>query len=70
MQAENELAKCPFCGNTRKEEFAIHITDMSIGDTAFNRINVCCSCGARGPDGETKEEAIAAWNRRRGGENK
>jgi Lar family restriction alleviation protein len=66
MHEENELKACPFCGNTYKEEFAIRTTDLSIGDTAFNRINVCCSCGAQGPDGDTQEEAIARWNRRKG----
>lgn len=27
-------------------------------------VNVTCACGASGPDGEIKEVAIAAWNRR------
>jgi hypothetical protein len=34
------------------------------GVSALKVFNVCCSCGAEGPDGDTKEEAVMRWNRR------
>jgi Lar family restriction alleviation protein len=57
---------CPFCGNTNKDEFAIaihkhiknHFRDLVV-------YNACCSCGATGPDMDTKEKAVERWNKRR-----
>jgi hypothetical protein len=64
MKAEIK-EKCPFCGNDSKDEFAVSSETMSgSGASALNVFNVCCPCGAEGPDGDTDEEAVARWNRR------
>jgi len=47
-----ELRPCPFCGS--------NFVNM-------NRVGwwvVCENCGAEGPAKETREEALATWNRR------
>jgi Lar family restriction alleviation protein len=51
--------KCPFCGNAYEEEFSF--VKRHIG---FDAYAVTCSCGAQGPCEDTKELAIARWNRR------
>jgi Lar family restriction alleviation protein len=65
MQAENELKPCPFCGNTHEEEFTLHKEDRIIGAVMWTVYNVSCSCGARGPDSHSREEAVERWNRGR-----
>jgi Lar family restriction alleviation protein len=62
MQSKNKR-ECPFCRNIHEEEFAIHRETRNIGG-AREIYQVCCSCGAMGPDGETREEAVELWNRR------
>jgi Lar family restriction alleviation protein len=63
-EVKEQMKPCPFCGNTNKDEFAIHshihnhYRDLVI-------YNACCSCGATGPDMDTKEEAVERWNKRR-----
>jgi Lar family restriction alleviation protein len=65
MQAENELKPCPFCGNDNEDEFAILSANYGFMTVRFVH-NVSCSCGAKGPDGDTREKAIERWNRRKG----
>jgi Lar family restriction alleviation protein len=52
----NEALKpCPFCGGK----------PINTRDTTFDKYWVFCSvCFASGPHMKTKEEAIAAWNKR------
>jgi Lar family restriction alleviation protein len=59
------IDKCPFCGNTDQDEFAIHKEWRQLPTIpAFWNYNVICSCGAMGPDADTKEEAEVLWNKR------
>ncbi|MDR1902933.1 MAG: Lar family restriction alleviation protein [Treponema sp.] len=61
------IAKCPFCGNTSTDEFAIHHEVRSLGFDPFHIVyNAACSCGARGPDAETELKAVERWNERTG----
>lgn len=51
-----ELKPCPFCGSDKAK-----IEELE------DSFNVQCgnySCLAYGPDGETREKAIEAWNKR------
>lgn len=65
---------CPFCGNTVPIEFAIELfisiyytlTNKKIEQTFYYS---SCSCGARGPQCYSREEAIQKWNRRTGEQN-
>ena len=62
-RAEPKLNACPFCGldfnlGTKRELLGAHQTLA-----CFYIVCLGC-CGAVGPQGETEEEAIAAWNRR------
>jgi Lar family restriction alleviation protein len=66
--AKAELKPCPFCGNDNKEEFAFFSEQRSISGKRRTVYNAACSCGAMGPDGHTKEEAVERWNRRIGEE--
>lgn len=64
-----ELKKCPFCSG---EEIAINrIYINPISETLVNilpdEVNVTCvSCGLGGYTEETEEEAVEAWNQRKG----
>lgn len=53
-----ELKPCPFWGG---EEIKFHNAYGS-----FMNWYSCTECGCEGPDGDSKEEAIEAWNRREG----
>lgn len=60
---------CPFCSNTLPEEFAIRLETDTIFTNQQKRVETnyysfACSCGAQGPHGYTKEEAVENWNRR------
>jgi Lar family restriction alleviation protein len=59
-----DLLPCPFCGGEAK--FYHRPDDSGWSNTDW----VSCSgdCGASTCMHETKEEAIAAWNTRKGGE--
>ena len=52
------LLPCPFCDGSQVE---------TLFDMAYCNYSVGCSCGASGPSCQTKDQAIAAWNRRAGG---
>ena len=54
-----ELKPCPFCGE--KTELEIDDPFEFIAEDFFV---FCNKCSTTGPLGETKDEAIAAWNRR------
>jgi hypothetical protein len=58
MKAPGEMDRCPFCGNTAKEEFGVHKETRRIGSAKFWVYNAVCSCGATGPDSRSKEEAV------------
>ncbi|MDR3173789.1 MAG: Lar family restriction alleviation protein [Treponema sp.] len=66
MKAEIKLESCPFCGNDNRDEFAVSIEHRSLArtDKIWTVYNVGCSCGATGPDGNTRKEAVKRWNRR------
>jgi Lar family restriction alleviation protein len=58
------IDECPFCKNTNQDEF---YTGVNLGGLkSFYNVH-CCSCGARGPDGKTMEEAVERWNKREAG---
>lgn len=56
MKAEEELLTCPFCGGDAKIEFI-----PSFRNSYFVRCKICLS-SVRGYD--TRDKAVAAWNRR------
>lgn len=53
-EVSEELKPCPFCGGNAQKV-------KSSGRWGWF---VSCSCAAVGPSADSKEEAIAAWNRR------
>lgn len=55
MEAEEELLPCPFCGGKASA------VDSGVSIAAHVR---CDNCHSSSGDYDTKEEAIAAWNRR------
>jgi len=58
-----ELKICPFCGHVITDEKEIGWS-IVINTYSGKRFFQCTECKARGPEGNTNEEAIAAWNRR------
>lgn len=53
-----KIGPCPWCKIQDEDE-------QHVGrEKLFNCIpfQVLCSCGARGPHGDTREEAIKKWN--------
>ena len=56
LEAKEELLPCPFCGGEAESEFI-----PSFRNSHFVRCKICLS-SIRGYD--TKDKAIAAWNRR------
>jgi Lar family restriction alleviation protein len=57
------IEKCPFCGNTNTNqyEFAVRTAKWNDGKAGYN---VACSCGAMGPDADTREKVVERWNKR------
>ena len=62
----NKLKPCPFCGyNLPFEEGYCEIQISPDTNLILHPTGICCSsCGAYTVGGETKEEAITAWNTR------
>ena len=64
---KSELKRCPFCGGTKLE-----VNKCGAMDIGYNCRVRCLTEGCyanlhpHGLDPRTKEEAIAAWNRRAG----
>ena len=54
-----ELKNCPFCGDNNVKPY-----NLLGRDTDY--VVACCNidCGAEGPDKDTEEAAIKAWNTR------
>jgi len=56
---------CPFCGNDYEEEFAVEKDRRVVTEeTVYDNYYVLCSCGARGKDSRSREQAIENWNDR------
>jgi Lar family restriction alleviation protein len=55
------LSPCPHCGNAPQPVPQNTSVPLAFGYTQFIW---CEHCNARGPERDTAEEAIAAWNRR------
>lgn len=53
---------CPFCGTWDEEEEQAILETLNDAKTAIVNWNVVCSCGAMGPDADSREEAISRWN--------
>jgi len=53
-------ANCPFCG-TRDDNEQTIVREKLMFSKPYQ---VVCSCGARGPHGETVREAIKEWDAR------
>jgi Lar family restriction alleviation protein len=52
---------CPFCRSDRVE--LRRLPALGVQDEPVDLFAVHCkTCGARGPDGEARSEAIALWN--------
>lgn len=56
----NELKPCPFCGAEVevKDDCDVYWIECDCLSTS------CCGCSRAGMSGETKQQAIAAWNTR------
>jgi wobble nucleotide-excising tRNase len=68
---KEQMLPCPFCGNTNKEEFAVGLSLRTTFDDEGRMFphkvfNACCSCGAKGPNTDSEEEAVEKWNTHRG----
>jgi hypothetical protein len=60
--------KCPWCGNTHPNEFAIHKEDrLHEFPSKYTSYRMVCSCGACGPDADSEEEAIEKYRRLKNG---
>ena len=60
---DTSVMPCLFCGNTEAQEMCYVKRDLPNNDwnlTTFFRVG--CSCGACGPEGFTKEEAVKLWD--------
>ena len=55
MEVKEELLPCPFCGGKASA------SDSGVSVAAYVR---CDNCHSSSGDYDTKEEAIASWNRR------
>jgi ssDNA-binding Zn-finger/Zn-ribbon topoisomerase 1 len=56
--------KCPWCGNTHPDEFAIHKEERMQGlPGQYTNFRMTCSCGASGPDADSEKEAIEKYRR-------
>lgn len=53
---------CPWCKADGCEE--LQVTFARLCNCRVRQVE--CSCGARGPHADTREEAIAKWNERAG----
>jgi uncharacterized Zn finger protein len=54
--------KCPWCGNTHPDEFAIHKEERQAGILGeYTIYRVVCSCGACGPDADSEFEAVEKY---------
>ena len=59
-----KLQPCPFC---KEDELILSDNTLDLhadipGWTRRHRDFVACGCGARGPAGDTEEQAIKKWN--------
>lgn len=55
---EPRLEPCPFCSSRQ-----LTVEHHSTGTGQHHYVN-CTNCGADGPGGESRGEAITRWNRR------
>jgi predicted RNA-binding Zn-ribbon protein involved in translation (DUF1610 family) len=55
-----EGCRCPWCGNVQREKFAVKKEKRYVNGhySSYENFNMRCSCGATGPDANSKEEAI------------
>ncbi len=59
MIDKSEFKPCPFCQKSRCQTIhQYHPRDLCV---------FCINCGAEGPKGSTRQEAIEFWNKREGG---
>ena len=56
--AENKLKSCPFCGGEAYIKTAISLDDLGAG-----HVVVACALCCASVSGQTKEQAIKAWNK-------
>ena len=61
---KNELLPCPFCGGEAKQ-YTDRCVSAESGERFIGSFVVCSDCPAL-VGGKTEEEAVAAWNRRKG----
>ena len=61
--ATTDLKPCPFCGKTKKIEVTKEDGDFGVGLLAFVE---CFHCLARGPVSRVEDNAVIAWNERKG----
>ena len=58
-----QLKPCPFCGRT---DIRVYMYDAVLMGGEPDGFAQCQDCSVAGPSGESKEQIIAAWNRRAG----
>lgn len=61
---KTKLKPCPFCGEEQDSTTQGLLFDagLCMGHIYFHV--ECAQCGARGPDGDSKEDAAEMWNKR------
>jgi Lar family restriction alleviation protein len=68
MQTEHELKPCPFYGEANADDLGVISEWRTIpgpeGSINYRNFSVACSCGAAGPDADTRGQAVERWNRR------
>ena len=60
VEIDIPIKKCPYCGY----DFARMTYSYSTNDGTIYSI-ICNSCKSRGPEKETQEDAVVAWNERK-----
>ena len=61
-----ELKPCPFCGTEDIQIYQTFHDPLSLLDPPGEVTVTCPSCGLGGYTEETEDEAIKAWNERKG----
>lgn len=58
-----KLKPCPFCKSENCETFT-HVAMTEYGLATGSRYVMCRNCKCQGPEKDSEEEAVKAWNRR------
>lgn len=57
--SDTKIGPCPWCGIQDENEQAVTREKLY----KCEPFQVCCSCGSRSPHADTRDEAVAKWNK-------